>query len=190
LRKLSVLLTPLLFSGVLAQEGKYAYVDVPIVGNLFAPVLPARVLSLSLDITEDFGVCFDPILGYGAVKAAGFMGGVYAMATPKTRIGLKGVHYWIEDHNPVTEAFVDAQRYFVLGPKIGLRVGGAVGYGTQSMARGNPDLGQNEKKIIIQDGFTLRASLDFSWRFPYGRRPTRDETEATPQPPIEEKLEE
>ncbi|MDB5050544.1 MAG: hypothetical protein JWO30_3615 [Fibrobacteres bacterium] len=111
-----------------ANDNKNIYMEIPMIGNGFARVFPSRILSLKADVTSQFGLVAEPLLGYGLVQGYGSTAGFY-YRNGKNFSGLKYALTHIDGYGLLHEFFYDYQWYYRTKPGINLSLGFSAGVG-------------------------------------------------------------
>ncbi len=168
-----------------ANDNKNIYVEVPLIGNGFAGIFPSRALSLKADVTNQFGLMAEPLLGHGLVQGYGTTAGFY-YRNGKHFNGLKYALTDIDRYGLLHEFFYDYQWYYRTSPGINLRVGFSAGVGMTHYGDSKHEIrtkiegvgikagynktfypGDYKDKVKIEIGPTFRLHCDLAYLFKY-----------------------
>jgi hypothetical protein len=143
------------------NKNKNIYLEIPAIGNGFALLFPSRVFSIKADISDNFGVVLEPVVGYNIIKGVGSTVGFY-YRDGINQNGLKYVFIDVSRYGALNEIYYDYDRYLRTAPGLNLRYGLSAGIGMSKFSEN-----KNETRASIDYGPTFRLHLDISYLIKY-----------------------
>lgn len=143
------------------NDNRNIYIEAPMIGNGFAFLYPSRVLSLKMDLSDQFGIFAEPILGHNVMLGFGTTAGFY-YRNGKNFNGVKYAILHLDRYGMLHEFFYDYHRYLRTKPGINLRYGFSAGVG---MSEFNEN--RQEEKAKLTYGPTFRIHADLSYLIKY-----------------------